>query len=232
MKTALSIPWLPSIGGRIVKRMGDGYLVEFNSVVDAVECALAWQGHTPTEGDRQLKFRIGVHLGDIIAEGEDIYGEGVNIAARLEGLSEPGCIALSDDAFRQVRDHVKAEFHDLGEHEVKNIPHPLRVWEWRCPTAVPRRLQNVKLPPLQSPSIVIMPFRNLTGDPEMEYLADGFRMDIQNDAGQGFGLVLNRIGECLRFSRSIPARRRLRARRQICLTRKHPSCRAKSTRNR
>src|SRR5688572_5142223 len=190
MKTALSIPWLPSIGGRIVKRMGDGYLVEFNSVVDAVECALAWQGHTPTEGDRQLKFRIGVHLGDIIAEGEDIYGEGVNIAARLEGLSEPGCIALSDDAFRQVRDRVKAEFHDLGEHEAKNIPHPLRIWEWRYPTAVPRRLQNIKLPPLQSPSIVIMPFRNLTGDPEMEYLADGFRMDIQNALVKVSGLFI------------------------------------------
>src|SRR5688572_20704007 len=84
----------PAVGkhrGRIVKRMGDGYLTEFASVVDAVECALAWQRQAPAEGDRQLRFRMGVHLGDIIAEGEDIYGEGVNIAARLEALSEPGC---------------------------------------------------------------------------------------------------------------------------------------------
>jgi adenylate cyclase len=93
---------------------------------------------------------MGAHLGDIIAEGEDIYGEGVNITARLEALSQPGCITLSDDAFRQVRDRVNVEFHDLGEHEVKNIPRPLRVWEWRCPTAVPRRLQNIKLPALDT----------------------------------------------------------------------------------
>jgi adenylate cyclase len=192
-------PMVAKHRGRIVKRMGDGYLVEFNSVVDAVECALAWQEQMPTEGNRQLKFRIGVHLGDIIAEGEDIYGEGVNIAARLEGLSEPGCIALSEDAFRQVRDRVKAEFHDLGEHEVKNIPHPLRVWEWRCATAVPRRLQNIKLPPLQGPSIVIMPFRNLTGDPEMEYLADGFRMDIQNALVKVSGLFIIASGSAYAF---------------------------------
>jgi class 3 adenylate cyclase len=130
-------PTVAKHNGRIVKRMGDGYLAEFASVVDAVECALSWQCQSPMEGDRPLKFRIGVHLGDIIAEGEDIYGDGVNIASRLEALSQPGCITISDDAFRQVRDRVKAEFHDLGEHEIKNIPRPLRVWEWRCPTAVP-----------------------------------------------------------------------------------------------
>jgi adenylate cyclase len=135
-------PTVAKHNGRIVKRMGDGYLAEFGSVVDAVECALGWQAQTA--GSDRLKFRIGVHLGDIIAEGEDIYGEGVNIAARLEALSQPGCITLSDDAFRQVRDRINIEFHDLGEHEIKNIPRPLRVWEWRCPTAVPSRLQNVK----------------------------------------------------------------------------------------
>ena len=119
--------------------------------------------------------------------------------ARLEALSQPGCITISDDAFRQVRDRVKAEFHDLGEHEVKNIPHPLRVWEWRCPTAVPRRLQNIKLSALQSPSIVIMPFRNLTGDPDMEYLADGFRMDIQNALVKVSGLFLLASGSAYAF---------------------------------
>ncbi len=185
--------------GRIVKRMGDGYLAEFTSVVDAVECALALQTQEAPEGDRQLRFRVGVHLGDIIAEGEDIYGEGVNIAARLEALSEPGCITVSDDAFRQVRDRVNAEFHDLGEHELKNIPRPLRVWEWRCPTAVPRRLQNVKLTALDKPSIVIMPFRNLTGDADMEYLADGFRMDIQNALVKVSGLFLIASGSAYAF---------------------------------
>jgi adenylate cyclase len=192
-------PTVAKYRGRIVKRMGDGYLAEFASVVDAVECALAWQIAAPTEADKQLKFRMGVHLGDIIAEGDDIYGDGVNIAARLEALSQPGCVTLSDDAFRQVRDRVKAEFHDLGEQEVKNIPHPLRVWEWRSPTAIPRRLQKVKLPALDGPSIVIMRFRNLTGDPEKDYLTDGLRMDIQKALVKVSGLFLIASGSAYAF---------------------------------
>lgn len=197
-------PTVAKHGGRIVKRMGDGYLAEFASVVDAVECALSWQCQPPMEGDRPLKFRIGVHLGDIIAEGEDIYGDGVNIASRLEALSQPGCITISDDAFRQVRDRVKAEFHDLGEHEIKNIPRPLRVWEWRCPTAVPSRLQNIKLPAMDKPSVVIMPFRNLTGDPDMEYFADGLRMDIQNALVKVSGLFLIASGSAYAFRGARP----------------------------
>jgi len=195
-------PAVAKHNGRIVKRMGDGYLAEFASVVDAVECALDWQ--TQTAGSDRLKFRIGVHLGDIIAEGEDIYGEGVNIAARLEALSQPGYITLSDDAFRQVRDRINVEFHDLGEHEIKNIPRPLRVWEWRCPTAVPSRLQNVKLPAMDKPSVVIMPFRNLTGDPDMEYFADGLRMDIQNALVKVSGLFLIASGSAYAFRGARP----------------------------
>jgi adenylate cyclase len=197
-------PTVARHNGRIVKRMGDGYLAEFVSVVDAVECALAWQGREAAGGERQLRFRMGVHLGDIIAEGEDIYGDGVNIAARLEALAQPGCIAISDDAFRQVRDRVSAEFHDLGEYEVKNIARPLRVWEWRCPTAVPRRLQNIKLAALDKPSIVIMPFRNLTGDPEMEYFADGLRMDIQNALVKVSGLFIIASGSAYAFRGAPP----------------------------
>jgi adenylate cyclase len=198
-ETRVIEPTVAKHRGRIIKRMGDGYLTEFGSVVDAVECALALQTHAAPEGDQQLRFRMGLHLGDIIAEGDDIYGEGVNIAARLEALSEPGCITVSDDAFRQVRDRVNAEFHDLGEHEVKNIPRPLRVWEWRCPTAVPRRLRNIKLTALDKPSIVIMPFRNLTGDADMEYLTDGLRMDIQNALVKVSGLFLMASGSAYAF---------------------------------
>ena len=112
--------------GRIVKRMGDGYLAEFASVVDAVECAIEWQRHQVAEGEQRLTFRIGVHVGDVIVVGADIYGDGVNISARLEALAEPGCIVLSEDAYRQVRDRVAAQFHDLGEHKVKNIPRALQ----------------------------------------------------------------------------------------------------------
>jgi adenylate cyclase len=164
-----------------------------------VECALSWQNEPPGNDELQLRFRIGVHLGDIIVEGEDIYGDGVNIAARLEALAQPGCIMLSDDAFRQVRDRVEAEFHDLGEHEVKNIPRPLRVWEWRCPMALPRRLQNVALPPIATPSIVILPFRNLTGDPANDYFTDGLRMDIQNALVKVSGLFIIASGSAYAF---------------------------------
>jgi adenylate cyclase len=198
-ETRIIEPTVAKHKGRIVKRMGDGYLAEFASVVDAVECALALQSQEAPEDDRKLRFRVGVHLGDIIAEGEDIYGEGVNVAARLEAVSEPGCITVSDDAFRQVRDRVNAKFHDLGEHEFKNIPRPLKVWEWRCPTAVPRRLKNIKLTALDKPSIVIMPFRNLTGDADMEYLADGLRMDIQNALVKVSGLFLIASGSAYAF---------------------------------
>jgi adenylate cyclase len=185
--------------GRIVKRMGDGYLAEFASVVDAVECAIEWQRHQAAEGEQPLTFRMGVHLGDVIVEGADIYGDGVNISARLEALAEPGCIVLSEDAYRQVRDRVAAQFRDLGEHKVKNIPRTLRVWEWRGRMAVPTRLRNVRLPPIEVPSIVILPFRNLTGDPANDYLADGFRMDIQNALVKISGLFIIASGSAYAF---------------------------------
>ena len=144
--------------GRIVKRMGDGYLAEFAGVVDAVECAIEWQRHQAAEGEQPLTFRMGVHLGDVIVEEADIYGDGVNISARLEALAEPGCIVLSEDAYRQVRDRVAAQFRDLGEYKVKNMPRTLRVWEWRGRMAVPSPLRNVRLPPIKVPSIVILHF--------------------------------------------------------------------------
>ncbi len=119
-------PLIAEHTGRIVKLMGDGLLVEFASIVDAVGCAVAWQtavdGHeAERHEDDRLTFRIGVNLGDVLVEGEDIHGDGVNIAARLEGLAEPGGIYLSGDAYRQVRGKIEAEFEDLGEWKVKNI---------------------------------------------------------------------------------------------------------------
>ncbi|XSC48608.1 hypothetical protein ACF1BQ_035360 [Bradyrhizobium sp. RDT10] len=109
-----------------------------------------------------------------------------------------------------MRDRVKVEFHDLGEHEIKNIPRPLRVWEWRCPTAIPRRLQNVTLPAMDRPSVVIMAFRNLTGDPDLEYFTDGLRMDIQNALVKVSGLFLIASGSAYAFRerrrRTLPAR--------------------------
>ena len=124
-------PLIVEHGGRVFKTTGDGVLIEFGSVVGAVECALALQ-HLAAErnaalaGDRRMEWRIGVHLGDVLIEGEDILGDGVNIAARLEGIAEPNGIYISEDAFRQVRGKVGVEFADLGEQSLKNIARPLR----------------------------------------------------------------------------------------------------------
>ena len=130
---AAADPLIAEHGGRIVKTTGDGLLMEFASVVGAVECALALEhlaaernAEVPT--DRRLEWRIGVHLGDVLIEGEDILGDGVTIAARLEGIAEPNGICISEDAFRQVRGKVEAEFADLGEQSLKNIARPLSVY--------------------------------------------------------------------------------------------------------
>ena len=180
--------------GHIFKRMGDGFLVEFASAVDAVECALAWQDRLPAPEDQPLKFRIGINLGDVIVEGDDIYGDGVNVAARLESMAQPGCIALADDVFCQVRDRLEVDFDDLGEQELKNISHPVRVWEWRCKLALPSRLRKAKLSLPAKPSVVLLPFRNLTGDEQQDFFAEGLRIDIQNALIQVSGLFLIAAG--------------------------------------
>lgn len=187
-------PTVSKYNGRIFKRMGDGYLIEFASAVDVVECALAWQDQTLAKENHPLIFRIGINLGEIIAEADDVYGDGVNIAARLEGMAQPGCIALSDDAYRQVRDRLDVKFHDLGEQEVKNISRPVRVWEWQCKRALPRRLQNSKLQRPEKPSIVLLPFRNLSGEDRYDFLAEGIRIDIQNALTKVSGVFLIAAG--------------------------------------
>ena len=126
-------PLIAEHRGRIVKLMGDGLLVEFASAVDSVACAIAWQRSVSlheAENDQELalQFRIGVNLGDVIVEGSDIHGDGVNIAARLEGLAEPGGICLSEDVYRHSKGKVEAHFEDLGQQELKNVPEPVRVY--------------------------------------------------------------------------------------------------------
>jgi class 3 adenylate cyclase len=150
-------PLVAQHGGRVVKTTGDGLLIEFGSVVGAVECALGLQRlaeerNAGTPADRRMEWRIGVHLGDVLIEGDDILGDGVNIAARLEGIAEPGGICISDDAFRQVRGKVEAEFADIGEQSLKNIARPLRVYRAgsspaaRQPISPPPALQLLTSP--------------------------------------------------------------------------------------
>jgi adenylate cyclase len=130
---AAADPLVAQHGGRIVKTTGDGVLIEFGSVVSAVQCAIALQQLVTEQNagigdERRMEWRIGIHLGDVLVEGDDILGDGVNIAARLEGIAEAGGICISEDAFRQVRGKIEAEFADIGERSLKNIARPLRVY--------------------------------------------------------------------------------------------------------
>jgi adenylate cyclase len=177
-------PFIAQHGGRVVKTTGDGLLIEFGSVVGAVECALRLQRvatgrNAKTPAERRMEWRIGVHLGDVLIEGDDILGDGVNIAARLEGLAEPGGICISDDAFRQVRGKVEVEFADLGEQTLKNIARPLRVYRVASSPATSQPISPAGALPLpDKPSIAVLPFQNLSGDPEQEYFADGMVEEI------------------------------------------------------
>ena len=177
-------PLIAQHGGRVVKTTGDGVLIEFGSVVGAVECALgqqrlATERNAATPAERRMEWRIGVHIGDVLIEGDDILGDGVNIAARLEGIAEPGGICISEDAFRQVRGKVQAEFADLGEQSLKNIARPLRVYSvGSSPPAKQPIIPPVALPLTDKPSLAVLPFQNLTGDGEQEYFVDGVVEEI------------------------------------------------------
>jgi adenylate cyclase len=167
--------------GRIVKRTGDGILIEFASAVDAARCAIEIQHgmikrNAPLPQDKRIELRIGIHVGDIIIEEDDIYGDGVNIAARLEGIAQPGGICISDDAYRQVRDKLDATFEDGGEQELKNIARPVRVYWLRSSEKSAIAAATPALP--NKPSIAVLAFQNMSGDPEQEYFADGIAEDV------------------------------------------------------
>jgi adenylate cyclase len=172
--------------GRIVKNTGDGLLAEFASVVDAVRCAVEMQRgmaerNAGTPPEKRIEFRMGINLGDVIAEGEDIYGDGVNVAARLEALAEPGGVLISNTVHDHVRDRLPITFEDLGEHQVKNIARPVRVYRVRdrdIPRGEPSSALPQPLPLPDKPSIAVLPFANMSGDPEQEYFADGMVEEI------------------------------------------------------
>ena len=188
LRRELIDPAIAAHSGRIVKLMGDGALVEFASAVDAVTCAIEIQRQlrehdaASTEGD-PIRFRIGINVGDIIIEGDDILGDGVNIAARIEGIAEPGGISISEDAWRQVQGKVAANFVDAGEQSLKNIARPVRVYrlDLAQKTASASQAPRPTLALPDKPSIAVLAFNNMSGDPEQEYFSDGISEDIITD---------------------------------------------------
>jgi TolB-like protein/class 3 adenylate cyclase len=179
-------PAIREHGGRIVKNTGDGFLAEFPSAVEAVRAALQFQTRTKelTIGeveDRRIAFRVGVNIGDVIVEAHDIFGDGVNIAARLESIAEPGGICISSFAYDQVRGKVAVEFVDLGEQNLKNIDRPVRIYAAKLKdggVSAPAPEAKKPLPLPDKPSIAVLPFENMSGDPEQEYFTDGMVEDI------------------------------------------------------
>jgi TolB-like protein/class 3 adenylate cyclase len=180
-------PAIVEHGGRIVKNTGDGFLAEFPSAVEAVRCAVEFQTRikdlTAADAeDRRIAFRVGVNIGDVIVEPHDIFGDGVNIAARLESVAEPGGICISSAAYDQVRGKVGVEFADLSEQSLKNIERPVRayavVWDGLSSQAERARL-DLPLPPHLS--IVVLPFANLSGDREQDYFVDGITESLSTD---------------------------------------------------
>ncbi len=195
--------------GRLVKVMGDGALVEFASAVDAVECAVAIQGamaaHNATRtGLAPIEFRIGVNLGDIVIEGDDIFGDGVNVAARLEAQAPRNGILVSDAIHAQVRGKIGVVLEDAGELALKNIAQPVRVWRWGGEAGAPQSARPAAVLPesgpngpesgpaagADMPSVAVLPFTNMSNDPEQEYFSDGISEDIITDLSKVTGLMV------------------------------------------
>jgi len=206
LRSDLIDPTIAVHNGRVVKRTGDGALVEFRSVVDAVRCAIEVQNamverNAGVPEDRRIVFRIGIHLGDVVEESDgDLMGDGVNIAARLEGIAQPGAICLSEDAFRQVRARLDLTVSDIGEVQLKNIAQPIRAYslevgfpaETKSATLTkPATPEGILAPaPPEKPSIAVLAFQNMSGDPEQEYFADGITEDVITDLSKIGGLLV------------------------------------------
>ena len=184
----LADPKISEYRGKVVKHTGDGVLAEFGSVVDAVRCAIEVQRGMAEQNAtipqvKRIEFRIGIHVGDIIVDDNDIFGDGVNIAARLEGIAEPGGVCISDDAQRQVRGKVDFAFEDMGPQNLKNIVEPMRAWRLSMNASgsatAPMEPPVESPPPLpDKPSIAVLPFQNMSDDAEQEYFADGMVEEI------------------------------------------------------
>jgi adenylate cyclase len=172
-------PKLSAHQGRLVKTTGDGFLAEFASPVEAVRCALSIQDSIAERGEANegLKLRIGINLGDIIIEDDgDVFGDGVNVAARLEQMADPGGVLISGKIYEEIEGKIDRRFESRGEQQVKNLSRPVRVFAWTSATPPKPEPKALTLP--DKPSIAVLPFTNMSGDPEQEYFADGVVEDI------------------------------------------------------
>ena len=205
LRSEIIEPLIARHHGRVVKLMGDGLLVEFASVVDAVTCAVAWQdGVTAHEAnqepDRRISFRIGINLGDIIVDGDDIHGDGVNIAARLEPLAPPGGVCLSDDAWRQVRGKLDLPWTEMGPQRLKNVSEPVTTYSLTRSAVAPRASKAAA-----KPSVAVLPFANLSHDPEQEYFSDGITEDLITELSRFRELtVVSRSSSFVFKGRAVP----------------------------
>jgi adenylate cyclase len=198
LRANLIDPKIAAHRGRIVKLMGDGMLAEFASVVDAVHAAIEAQRsiiehNAGLPEKKRIEFRVGINLGDVVIDGDDIQGDGINVAARLEGMAEPGGICVSGMVYEGVRDRIDALFEDMGEHEVKNIDRPVRMWRWvagAAPSTATSLAFSTPLALPDKPSIAVLPFDNMSGDVEQEYFADGISEDIITSLSKLSGLLV------------------------------------------
>ncbi len=199
LRSDLIDPTIAVHHGRVVKRTGDGSIVEFRSVVDAVNCAIEVQRamverNAGVAPDKRIEFRIGIHLGDVVEESDgDLMGDGVNIAARLEGIAKPGAICLSEDAYRQVKGRLDLAVTDLGPTQLKNIAEPIRVYSLDVGMPAQAKPAPAPAPEKSAPprlSMVVLPFANIGGDPEQEHFVDGVTESLTTDLSRIRGAVV------------------------------------------
>jgi adenylate cyclase len=199
LRSDLIDPTIAVHKGRVIKRTGDGLLVEFRSVVDAVRCGIeALHGmierNAGVPAERRIEFRVGIHLGDVVEEDDgDLMGDGVNIAARLEGIAKPGAICLSEDAYRQVRGRLDLAVSDLGSTQLKNIAEPIRIYSLQVGVATAPKPTPTPAPERTAPahlSMVVLPFANISGEPEQDHFVDGVMESLTTDLSRIRGAVV------------------------------------------
>ncbi len=193
LQTEFIEPLLNQHDGRLVKTMGDGFLMEFASVVSSVQAATELQSQLGTDGacaedDNCILLRIGIHVGDIVMDENDIFGDGVNVAARIEPLVTPGSVGISDEAYQQVRGKLDIDWADGGEHHLKNISRPTRLWHWGNGAEPAQTEPELQLPDV--PSVAVLPFDNMSSDPDQDHFADGLTEDLITDLSKVSGLFV------------------------------------------